>query len=440
MTQKINQIFIILLILLPLFLITGPAIPDITITLSGIFFLILVFLKEIKYKIMINNFVIISILFWISLIFISFFAVDKARSFQDSIIFIRFLIIPISCYFLFFKKNKDLNYLLLIIFILVIFVSIDSIFQFFNYTSKDGFGSDLLGFKSNWYGRLTGPFGDELIPGSYVSKFGLLGYVFLLQKKNYNYRFFIHVFYLSLILIVCFVSGERMALATYGLALLLLSLFLKNNRHIILSSIIFGMIIIFAIYKMHPFYNDYEVLESNQYHQGLKIEKSYICQDGSNEICTKTIDVQPKFIEIIKNFTSSAYGEIYSLSFEMFKKNPLTGIGLSNFEYLCESESYYNKLMINYSCASHPHNTYIQWLSEGGLIIFFLFLIYLTFLFNFVFKNNGDREYKIVAIILLIILFWPLMSTGSLIKNWYGISVFFIVGLCMCLSRIKNSD
>mgnify|MGYP007000323427 CR=1 len=90
-------------------------------------------------------------------------------------------------------------------------------------------------------------------------------------------------------------------------------LFLKGNRNVIITSIILSIIIIFSIYKMHPFYNDYEVLESNQYHQGLKIEKSYICQDGSNEICTKTIDVQPKFIEIIKNFTSSAYGEIYSL-------------------------------------------------------------------------------------------------------------------------------
>ena len=63
-------------------------------------------------------------------------------------------------------------------------VSIDTLYQFINYTSKDGFGEDLLGFKSNWYGRLTGPFGDELIPGSYLSKFGLFGFVFLISLKN----------------------------------------------------------------------------------------------------------------------------------------------------------------------------------------------------------------------------------------------------------------
>ncbi len=439
MTNKINQLFTVSLILMPLFLITGPAIPDIIVTFSGIFFLVFIAFKEVKLIVINNSFVQISIIFWLGLVFISFFAVDKGRSFQDSIIFLRFLIIPISCYFLFFNENKNFNYLILIIFILVIFVCIDTLFQFFNYTSKDGFGADLLGFKSNWYGRLTGPFGDELIPGSYVSKFGLLGYVFLLVNKKFKFSFFIQVLYLSIILVVCFISGERMALATYSLALILLFLFLKENRIAIFISIILGLTIIFSIYKSHPFYNDYKVIESNQYHQGLKIEKSYICENEENEICVKIIDLQPTFIEIIKNFSTSAYGEIYLLSFKMFRDNPITGIGLSNFKFLCDKESYYNNFMVNYSCASHPHNKYIQWMAEGGLIALTLFLIYLAVLFNFIYKNNGDKEYKIISIVLLIILFWPVMSTGSLIKNWYGISVFFIIGLSMCLSRIKKN-
>ncbi len=438
MTQKINKLFIILLILLPIFLITGPAIPDIVITFSGIFFLTYILLDENKYEFINNRFVQISIIFWLSLIFISFFAINKKNSFQDSIIFIRFLLIPMSCYFLFFKEHKYFNYLVTIIFILIIFISLDTLFQFFSYTSKDGFGSDLLGFKSDWYGRLTGPFGDELIPGSYISKFGLVGYVFLLNK-NFKYNFFIQVFYLSIVLVVCFVSGERMALATYSMALILLCLFLKNNRNVIFVSILFGLFIIFLIYKIHPFYNDYKILESNQYHQGLKIEKNYMCEEGTNKICSRIIDVQPSFIEILKNFSTSAYGEIYILSFEMFKKNPITGIGLNNYKYLCDNEINYSKFMINYNCASHPHNTYIQWLTEGGLIVLSFFLIYLFILCNFIYKNNGDNEYKVIAVILLIILFWPIMSTGSLVKNWYGISVFFIVGLSLCLSRFKRN-
>ena len=36
---------------------------------------------------------------------------------------------------------------LLIIFVLVVFVSIDTLYQFMNYSSKNGFGKDILGFK-----------------------------------------------------------------------------------------------------------------------------------------------------------------------------------------------------------------------------------------------------------------------------------------------------
>ena len=57
----------------------------------------------------------------------------------------------------------------------------------------------------------------------------------------------------------------------------------------------------------------------------------------------------------------------------------------------------------------------------------------------FILNNNGDKKYKIVSIAVIIILFWPIMSTGSLVKNWYGVSTFFIIGLSMCLSKFKNN-
>ena len=352
----------------------------------------------------------------------------------------RYLLIPICLYYLYFKNEKILEYLFLIIFLLVIFVTIDSLFQFFSYTAANGFGSDLLGFKSNWYGRLTGPFGDELIPGSYISKFGLIGYIYILINKKIKQITLIHCFYLSSILLVCFLSGERMAFAIFLLSLSVLFFFLKNYKIKILISIFFGFILIFAIFKLHPFYNDYKVLESTEYHQGLKIEKKIECPNNKEIICSKIINIQPSFFKILQNFSSSAYGEIYILSYEMFKNNPITGIGLSNFKSLCENQEKYNKLMVHYNCASHPHNTYMQWLSEGGLLTLSFFILYLVVLVNFIIKNKGDNNSKILALILILILFWPIMSTGSVIKNWYGVTVFFIIGISTCISRIKIND
>ena len=439
MMQLSEKFFSFLFLLIPLFLITGPALPDIVITLGLIFGIIyFIYYKEFAELIKIN-FIKISVIFWLSLIFISFFSYNKTNSFQDALIFVRFLFIPILCYFIFFKKRKLFKQTLLVVTILVIFVCIDSFYQFLNYTPENGFEEDLLGFKSNWYGRLTGPFGDELIPGSYISKFGLLGFAFLISIKKFENNIIFHSIYLSSILFISYISGERMAFATFGLGLVFLFIFLSGFRKSIFFSIIIGIFFIFLATNLHPSYNDFKVVESTQYHQGQKIEKFFNCNDDREKICTKIINIQPSFYEIIKNFKTSAYGEIYLLSFKMFIDNPLTGIGINNFKFLCNDNNIYQNMMVHYECASHPHNIYIQWLTEGGLIVFILFILYLIFLMFFILNNNGDKKYKIISIVVIIIMFWPIMSTGSLIKNWFGVSSFFIIGLCICLSKFKNN-
>ncbi|MDC3112085.1 O-antigen ligase family protein [Pelagibacteraceae bacterium] len=440
MMQLSEKFFSFLFLLIPLFLITGPALPDIVITLSLIFGIIYFFYIK-KYSELIKiNFFRISILFWLSLIFISFFSYNKTNSFQDAIIFIRFLFIPILCYFIFFKKRELFKQILLVVTITVIFVCVDSLYQFLNYTPENGFGKDLLGFESNWYGRLTGPFGDELIPGSYISKFGLLGFAYLISIKRYENKIIFHSIYLSSILFISFISGERMAFATFGLGLIFLFLFLDGFRKSIFLSIIISILLIFLATYLHPSYNDFEVIESTQYHQGKKIEKFFDCIDDKEKICSKIIDIQPSFYEILKNFKTSAYGEIYLLSFKMFLDNPVTGVGINNFKFLCNDNDTYQKMMVHYECASHPHNIHIQWITEGGLIVFVLFIMYLIFLIFFIKNNTGEKKYKIISIAIIIIMFWPIMSTGSLIKNWFGVSTFFIVGLCMCLSKFRNNS
>ena len=426
-------------LLIPLLLIAGPAIPDIVITLGGLFGIFyILYQKEYESLIKLNLFR-FSIIFWLSLISISFFSYNKTYSFQDSLIFIRFLLIPFFCFFIFFKDKKLFERLLLALFVIVVFVSIDTLYQFINYTSKDGFKEDLLGFKSNWYGRLTGPFGDELIPGSYLSKFGLFGFVFLISLKKLENNIIIQSLYLSLIILVCYISGERMAFATFSLSLLLLLIFLDGFRKSIISAILIGALFIFLATYLHPFYNDFNVIESTQYHQGQKIEKFFQCENDTEKICSKIINIQPNFFEVIKNFDTSAYGEIYLLSLKMFLDNPITGIGINNFKYLCNYNELYKNMMINYECASHPHNIYIQWLTEGGLIVFILFILFLFFLVKFIINNTADKKYKIISIVIILIMFWPIMSTGSLIKNWFGVTTFFIIGLCMCLSKFKNN-
>ena len=121
----------------------------------------------------------------------------------------------------------------------------------------------------------------------------------------------------------------------------------------------------------------------------------------------------------------------------MFKDNPFTGVGISNYQISCMSITKYSNLMVNYDCASHPHNTYIQWLSEGGFTTFVSFILLLTTILYFLIKGNNQNIFNYISITCMIILFWPIMSTGSLIKNWNGVLTFYIIGLCISLNRVK---
>ena len=85
----LNYFLYLLYFLLPFSLITGPAIPDIFLTL---FVLLIIFFKiniifEIKEKWMLNY-----ILLWLWFILVSFFAYNFDKSITDGVIYIRFIL------------------------------------------------------------------------------------------------------------------------------------------------------------------------------------------------------------------------------------------------------------------------------------------------------------------------------------------------------------
>ncbi len=424
-----------LIVLLPFTLITGPAVPDISITITGIYFIFLFFYRKIIRQNFKNEIILYTIIYWILILIISFFSINKFLSLQEAIIFIRILIIPIFLSLWILENEKTLKKLITIIFYLILFVCFDSLYQFYNYNPEHGFQSDIFGFVPDFYGRLTGPFKNELVPGSYISKFSLIGLIYLLAFVQHRFKSYFIVFYLSLIGIVCYASGERMALATYLLGLFFLTVFFKKYRFEFSFSLILIFFLCFIINKTHPIYNDYKIIESKSHHLGLKVEKEFDCFE--NIKCKKVIEQQPSFFEIIKNFRNSAYGQIYGLAIKMWKDYPITGIGLNNFTYLCNNDLRYINKIKNYNCTNHPHNFYLQWLVETGLIGFILFILYLAIIL----KNIFIKQINYLSLIsfgTLLILFWPIMSTGSLLKNWMGISTFFIIGICLSLNKIKQ--
>ena len=110
----------------------------------------------------------------------------------------------------------------------------------------------------------------------------------------------------------------------------------------------------------------------------------------------------------------------------MYLDNKVLGVGVKNFRVFCRDERYeVSKL----SCSSHPHNAYLQILSETGTIGFlFLIMVLLTFCFN-LFKHlklkiKGKyyfNDFEICILSGIAIYLWPIVPTGNIFNNWLNI-------------------
>jgi len=434
--SNLKKLSLILLLLLPISLLTGPAIPDISITLIGILFLINAFIKK-DFKWLFEKWVIFGFIFWMSIMFVSFYAIDVNNSLQNAFIFLRYIIFTIAVSYWLLIEKKLFILFLKILTITLIFILLDCIYQFINYDALEGFGKDIFGFSSTHYGRLSGPFNDD-IPGSHISRYIFFSiFLFVVHKKNFYLNNFTLILFITFTIYIIWLSGEAMAIATTIMGIIIYLVLIKEKKIIILIGTLISILLIFLTNNFHSMNKDYEIISSTPYHHGLLLNKYGECKNIKNTSCSKIIKTNPKFNEVINNFSESIYYKIYLDAFIMWKDNLLTGVGLNNYKKACLENIKYRSIKINYEeCSTHPHNIYVQFLSETGLIGLFTFIIFILSILFKLFVNFSRYTNKI-SFICFSIIFWPLMSTGSLLKNWYGIEVFLVIGLLLTLSNFN---
>ena len=120
-------------------------------------------------------------------------------------------------------------------------VSIDIIFQYI-------VGFDLLGFKAEGR-RLSGPFGSELIAGSFLQRFWIFSLFSLLLFFNIKNKISFNLATSSLLLVITLgiiFSGNRIPLVLFLMMVFLLFLFQKDFRKIF--AILFIFVTIFVTY------------------------------------------------------------------------------------------------------------------------------------------------------------------------------------------------
>lgn len=390
--------------ILPL-LISGPFLPDLIVTIIALLFVINCFINK-NFSYFNNIYFKIFLLFYFICVLSTILSDYPFHSYLSSFFYIRFAIFSTAFYFILHKNTKIVNYLFYILLATYLILVLDSFLQYLT-------GYNIIGIPKQDV-RLSSFFGSELIIGSYLSRLAplLIALYFInesFNKKNVNILFFWFLIFLSSIIV--FLSGERASFFFTILLFIYLLLMLQKN---FIKICIFTILFILSIILINKF--DLSV-KNRMFDQTKK-------QMGLNKESEQVIP-----------FSNEHLGH-YLVALDLFKKNPVFGVGPKNFRKCCFDNQIYS--VKPYICTSHPHNTYIQLLAETGIIGFLIILsIFISIsyyslkhLYFRVFKNLIIfKEYEVCLLASFVITLWPVVPTGNFFNNFISIIYFYPIAV-----------
>lgn len=391
-TKKSN---LILLSLLPISLLFGTFISETILNLIVFNFLINSYIKNDWLWLNQKEFKILCI-FWFYLILNCIIALDPTLSMTRAIFFIRFIIFIYAVAEI--LNEKKIEKKIFIFWLLIILITVlDVNFEFI-------YGKNIIGNTSAYAGRIASFLGEELKIGFflyslYLSTFAFFFSLTLESKKKYLYSWII-LFIILFTFFTIILTGEKSNSIKAFFCLLLFFILSKNylNQNKIIF-IIFLLLLIFFVYSKRG---------------NLPITGTF--QKIQNE----------NFSTAFKN---SPHGAHYYAAWEIFKNYPIFGIGNKNFRIECNNPSYFNPSvkLSKYRCSTHPHQVYLEFLSELGflgLAIFLYFLVNILFKsFSLYFKN---RNLILLSSALFITsTFLPFIPSGSFFTS-FGATIFWL--------------
>ncbi len=402
----VNNLIIILYSLFPVFLIIGTALSELAIILLCFYFISNFFFK--KENIFKNKLFYFLIFIYLALIINLIFSLNISNSFIRNLFFIKYIIFILGTINFLSKKKYRIPLLFKIWSIILTIFALDMFIQFF-------LGKNLVGIESPLkFHRVSGFMGDELKAGSLLLGLSLIPACFLINNdKHKNIGFLMIVLFLAAI----FISGDRSNFIKSLIIISSLSFFVKKE---LLKKLL--MLFTFLITFIIIILSNFETLKD-------RYKNKIFSELASNNY------------NLIKFIDKTEYGKIYYTGIKLFQDNKFFGVGNKNFRLLCDEKfqkEFLEKNDINkekFRCNNHPHQIYIEILSEHGLFGFLTLVILLIFFvkdnLSFIFKKKN----LLLSCLFLTILinFTPILPGGSFFTSfnstifWLNFSLFYAI-------------
>jgi len=328
----------------------------------------------------------------------SIFSLEPIKYLKKSLSYLRFIIFSLSTWYLIEQNKKLLLQIFSVILCCYFLLIIDGLIQY--YTGQNIFGVNI--FSPN---RISSFFGDELVMGSYLSRLlPILICLYLVFIKKFTFKHSIIFFlFLSLIGFLIFLSGERTSLF-YFIVFLFISILIVNFFFARVS-----LLVSFFIILLIPFFDE------NVSNRIFNLTKNQLLND-------KTI------------FFSDQHTEIYLSSYKIFSQNNIwIGSGPGSFRDICY-KSLIDKNDTSWICSTHPHNTYLQALTELGITGFIMISLALLFSIKILLKKENSSTIRLLSICFIISLF-PIIPSANLFGSWINTIYYYPLGIYLFLKN-----
>jgi hypothetical protein len=129
------------------------------------------------------------------------------------------------------------------------------------------------------------------------------------------------------------------------------------------------------------------------------------------------------------------------VAYEIWKENPLFGVGIKKYRDLCYDPKYKNfQSFSKHFCVTHPHNYVFELLAEIGAFGFIIYLlIILSIIMSiFTFKITKLNKFLIIVLLIFYLQFW--LPTGRFFSSNESFYFFYLISIFLLLKKKNNEN